>query len=392
MISDKMLYHVKNGSTIRKMFDEGRELKKIYGDDNVYDFSIGNPATNVPAQLLNTIHDIILNTNHSYMDNAGYYEVRKNIVNEYNSRYNTNLNPLNMIMTVGAAGGLNIILKTLLNKDDEVIVFSPFFGEYTFYIDNHGGKLVICETDNNFMPNIDDFRSKITDKTKAVIINTPNNPTGVVYSEKLLIDIADILKNANHTIYLISDEPYREIIYTANKSYVPITNIYDNSIICYSYSKSLAIPGERVGYVLFSEKIYDVENLRIGLKTANRILGFVNAPSLFQKAIGLNPNLLTDIELYKKNMKVLKEILDEIGYEYIEPEGAFYLFLKSLEEDDIVFCDNAKKYNLLIVPSSSFGCKGYARISYCVNNDTIVKSKESFIQLWRYYNDNNRKN
>ena len=392
MISDKMLYHVKNGSTIRKMFDEGRELKKIYGDDNVYDFSIGNPATNVPAQLLNTIHDIILNTNHSYMDNAGYYEVRKNIVNEYNSRYNTNLNPLNMIMTVGAAGGLNIILKTLLNKDDEVIVFSPFFGEYTFYIDNHGGKLVICETDNNFMPNIDDFRSKITDKTKAVIINTPNNPTGVVYSEKLLIDIADILKNANHTIYLISDEPYREIIYTANKSYVPITNIYDNSIICYSYSKSLAIPGERVGYVLFSEKIYDVENLRIGLKTANRILGFVNAPSLFQKAIGLNPDLLTDIELYKKNMKVLKEILDEIGYEYIEPEGAFYLFLKSLEEDDIVFCDNAKKYNLLIVPSSSFGCKGYARISYCVNNDTIVKSKESFIQLWRYYNDNNRKN
>lgn len=389
MISNKMKELVNNSSIIREMFEEGKRLSDIYGAENVFDYSIGNPNVEPPEEIKSAIIEIIKgespNLVHGYMNNSGYEDVRLEIANYENNKNNTNLKAENIIMTCGAAGGLNIIFKTLLNPEDEVIVFAPFFGEYNNYVSNYNGKLVVVRADTNtFQPNFIEFESKITTKTKAVIINTPNNPTGVVYSEKSIKLLSEILekkqKEFNTSIYLISDEPYREIVYDNAK--VPnILNYYNNSLIGYSYSKSLSLPGERIGYITVSNKVDDFENIISALNVSNRILGFVNAPSLFQRVIGKTLGAEVDVNIYKKNRDLLYNHLINLGFQCIKPEGTFYLFPKALIEDDVEFAKAAKKYNLLIVPGSSFNCPGFFRLSYCISYDKIEKSLDAFTKL-----------
>lgn len=388
MIAEKMKGFVNNNSAIRAMFEEGNRLASIYGRDKVFDFSLGNPNVAAPEKLNESIKEVLDNESstfvHGYMSNAGYEDVREKIAQSLNKRFATNFSNKNIIMTVGAAGGLNVALKTLLNPEDEVIVFAPYFLEYRAYISNYDGKIVeISPNTENFMPNIEELASKVTPKTKAVIINNPNNPTGVVYSEKVIKEIVAVLeekqRELNTEIYLISDEPYRELAYDGVK--VPyLTKYYKNTIVGYSYSKSLSLPGERIGYLVIPSEMPDYENVFQAASIANRILGFVNAPSLMQRAVAKVLDEKTDIDYYDRNRQTLYEALKKLGFECIKPEGAFYLFMKTpVEEKD--FCDMAKKYNLLLVPGSSFACKGYVRIAYCVSYETIVNSIPAFEKL-----------
>lgn len=389
MISEQMKVYVDQSSPIRAMFEEGKRLSKIYGEENVYDFSLGNPNVEPPEAVKKAIINILNSENpnsiHGYMNNSGYEDVRCAIAENINKKYNLKLDEESIVMTCGAAGGLNVILKTIMNLNDEVIAFAPYFGEYKFYTANYGGILKEVPPDlNTFEPDLEKFEETITAKTKAVIINSPNNPTGVVYSSETLTKIADILtkksEEYNTTIYLISDEPYREIAYDGVK--VPyILNYYKNSFVGYSYSKSLSLPGERIGYIAASSEMDDFHNVMAGLKVATRILGFVNAPSLFQKVIKETLDSEVDVNIYKKNRDLLYNHLVNLGFECVKPQGAFYLFPKSLIPDDKEFCKIAKEYNLLLVPGSSFACPGYVRIAYCVSYDKIEKSLPAFTKL-----------
>lgn len=373
MISNKMKTMVSNSSVIRAMFEEGKRLSEIYGEENVFDYSIGNPNIEAPSEIKDIIIKILNEENpnklHGYMNNSGYEDVREGIAENINVKYNTKLNYENIVMTCGAAGGLNIILKSILNPGDEVIIFAPFFGEYINYVNNFEGKIKIISADTkSFQPNLKELEKEITSKTKAIIINSPNNPSGVIYNENTIIKMSKILKmkeeELGSQIYLISDEPYREIIYDNAK--VPcILNYYDNSFIGYSYSKSLSLPGERIGYVVVNSKIKDFKEMVASLNISNRILGFVNAPSLFQRVIKESLNLEVDSNIYKKNRDLLYNHLIQIGFECMKPEGTFYLFPKSPIDNDVKFCEDAKKFNILAVPGSTFGCPGYFRLSYC---------------------------
>lgn len=391
MISKKMKELVENSSSIRAMFEEGKNLRKKYGIENVYDFSLGNPSVPAPGKVKEAIVDIV-NTKediHGYMNNSGYEEVRGRIAESLNKKHGTDFAWKNIIMTVGAAGGLNVIFKTLLNPGEEVITFAPYFGEYKNYVDNYNGEFIVVSPDTaTFQPNLMEFQSKITPKTKAVIVNTPNNPTGVVYSERTIMEMASILdekqKEYKTDIYLISDEPYRELVYDG--TFVPyLTKYYKNTIVGYSFSKSLSLPGERIGYLVIPDEVKDSEDIIAGANVATRILGFVNAPSLIQRVVGECIDLEVDLASYNKNRKLLYHSLTEYGYTCVKPEGAFYLFVKALEEDDKAFASAAKKYNILIVPGSSFGCPGYCRIAYCVDYSTIVRSLPGFKKLAEEY-------
>lgn len=389
MISNKMEKLVKGSSTIRAMFEEGKKLSAKYGEENVFDYSLGNPNVEPPEEVKKAIIDIIneepQNLVHGYMNNAGYEDVRKKIADFINKKNNTNFTENNIVMTCGAAGGLNIILKTLLNPEDEVIVIAPFFGEYQNYVNNFDGKLVVVQSNKEtFQPDIEALEKGITPKTKAIIINTPNNPTGVIYSEESLTKMAEVLKKKEKeygtSIYLISDEPYKEIAYDGAE--VPfLLKYHKNSFIGYSYSKSLSLPGERIGYVVANSEMDDYEEIIQSLNVANRILGFVNAPSLFQRVIGRILGAEVDVNIYKKNRDLLYNHLISLGFECVKPQGAFYLFPKSLIPDDKAFAEAAKKYNLLIVPGSSFGCPGYFRLSYCISYEKIEKSLQAFTKL-----------
>lgn len=393
MISNKMKTMVSNSSVIRAMFEEGKRLSEIYGEENVFDYSIGNPNIEAPSEIKDIIIKILNeeNTNklHGYMNNSGYEDVREGIAENINVKYNTKLNYENIVMTCGAAGGLNIILKSILNPGDEVIIFAPFFGEYINYVNNFDGKIKIISADTkSFQPNLKELEKEITSKTKAIIINSPNNPSGVIYNENTIIKMSKILKmkeeELGSQIYLISDEPYREIIYDNAK--VPcILNYYDNSFIVYSYSKSLSLPGERIGYVVVNSKIKDFKEMVASLNIANRILGFVNAPSLFQRVIKESLNLEVDSNIYKKNRDLLYNHLIQIGFECMKPEGTFYLFPKSPIDNDVKFCEDAKKFNILAVPGSTFGCPGYFRLSYCISYEKIEKSLKAFDNLMNLY-------
>lgn len=394
MISKKMQGMVANSSAIRAMFEEGNRLAKIYGAENVYDFSLGNPNVPAPAaiktaimELLNEEDTLVL---HGYTNsNAGYEDVREAVAESLNERFGTAFTAKNITMTVGAAGGLNVVLKTLLNPGDEVIVFAPYFGEYRSYTNNFDGVLVeISPNTVDFQPKLDEFEAKITAKTKAVIVNTPNNPTGVVYSEETIKKMAAIMeakqKEFGTDIYLISDEPYRELAYDGVE--VPyLTKYYANTIVGYSYSKSLSLPGERIGYLVIPDEVTDSETVIAAANVANRILGFVNAPTLQQKVVAKCLNEKTDISYYDRNRETLYNGLKECGFECIKPQGAFYLFVKSPIEDEKAFCASAKKYNILIVPGSSFGCPGYVRMAYCVSYETIVNSLPKFKELAAEY-------
>lgn len=389
MISEKMKELVKNNSVIREMFEEGKRLSKIYGKEYVYDFSLGNPSVSTPDNIKEAIIKILENEDtqilHGYMSNSGFEDVREKVASSINNKFGTSFTSKNIIMTVGAASGLNIILKSILNPEDEVLVIAPYFVEYKNYVKNYDGKIVVTmANEENFEPDLKDLASKISAKTKAVIINTPNNPTGVVYSENTIKELAKILKEKeqeyNNEIYLISDEPYRELVYDDIK--IPyITKFYKNTFIVYSYSKSLSLPGERIGYVVVPNEMVDSNNVIEAVTIANRVLGPVNAPSLMQKVIGECVDLTVDISQYKKNRDLLYNYLIECDFECIKPQGAFYLFLKSPIKDDKEFCNIAKEYNILMVPGSSFAYPGYVRISYCVDYEMIKRSLPAFKKL-----------
>ena len=391
MISAKMEALVKGSSVIRAMFEEGKQMAEKFGAENVFDFSLGNPNVPAPKEVNEAIIDIVNNTDsvklHGYMSNAGHEEVRTAIAESLNLKYGTNYSAANIIMTVGAAGGLNVALKAILNPGDEVIAFAPYFGEYNNYVSNFDGQMVIITPDTNtFQPNLTELETKISNKTACVIVNSPNNPTGVIYSCETLKKMAEILerkqKEFGRTIYLITDEPYRELAYDGIEvPWVPC--FYRNTIVGYSYSKSLSLPGERIGYLVIPSEADDFNNLVAAASVATRILGFVNAPSIMQLVIGQCVNAATDISYYERNRNTLYSGLIRLGFQCQKPEGAFYLFMKSPLPDEKEFVNRAKKYNLLLVPGSTFMCPGYVRIAYCVSYETVVNSLPKFAELAR---------
>lgn len=389
MIAEKMIPFVQNNSAIRTMFEEGNRLKKQYGADKVYDFSLGNPSVPAPDCVREAIVDLANNEDpvilHGYMNNAGFEDVRETIAQSLNRRFGTDFSAKNLIMTVGAASGLNVILKTVLNPGEEVIVFAPYFLEYGAYVKNYDGKLVEISPDaETFQPDLEELERKITANTRAVIVNSPHNPTGVIYSEDTIKALAAILekkqKEYGSVIYLISDEPYRELAYDGAE--VPyLTKYYKNTVVGYSYSKSLSLPGERIGYLVIPDDLEDSETVIAAAGIANRILGSVNAPSLMQKVIARCVDAEVDVAAYDKNRRALYNGLTACGFQCIKPQGAFYLFVKSPVADEKEFCEAGKKYNILMVPGSSFACPGYVRLAYCVSYETIINSLPEFKKL-----------
>lgn len=393
MISKKIEKALQGSSAIRAMFVEGKEMAEKFGAENVYDFSLGNPATPAPAAFNQTLKDLVDEVDslelHGYMENAGYGDVRAAIAENLNRRFGTKFDAHNLIMTVGAAGGLNIIFKTILDPGDEVIVFAPFFGEYRQYAANFDAEIVAVNPDlETFQPDMADFEAKITAKTKALIVNTPNNPTGVIYKPETMEQIGAILekkqKEFGHDIYLISDEPYRELVYDGNSEDF-LTKYYKNTIVGYSFSKSLSLPGERIGYVVVPDEASDSELLLRGMEISNRTLGFVNAPSMIQKAVARCLEEKTDVNFYDENRKMLYEGLTKLGFTCIKPEGAFYLWVKSPVADEEAFVNEGKKLHLLMVKGSAFGCPGFVRLAYCVSHETIKNSLPAFAKLAEVY-------
>ena len=399
MVSKRIQKALLGNSAIRAMFVEGKAMAEKYGAENVYDFSLGNPATPAPAALNNSIRDLLDEADkkgasgslelHGYMENAGYKNVREAIAENLNKRFGTAFDGQNIVMTVGAAGGLNIIFKTILDPGDEVIVFAPFFGEYRQYAANFDADIVTVNPDlRTFQPDLADFAAKITGKTKALIVNTPNNPTGVIYKPETMQAIAAILEKKQeeygHDIYLISDEPYRELVYDGNKEDF-LTKYYKNTIVGYSFSKSLSLPGERIGYVVVPNEASDAEDLIRGIEISNRTLGFVNAPSLIQKAVARCLDEKTDVSFYDENRKMLYDGLTNLGFTCIKPEGAFYLWVKSPVANEEEFVEEGKKLHLLMVKGSAFGCGGFVRLAYCVSHETIKNSLPAFAKLAEVY-------
>lgn len=393
MVSEKIRQALAGSSAIRAMFVEGKQLAERVGAENVYDFSLGNPATPAPEAFHQAIMNILDETDplvvHGYMDNSGFEDVRAAVADNLNRRYKTNFTYGNIIMTVGAAGGLNIIFKTILDPGSEVIAFAPYFGEYKNYVANFDGRLVeVAPNQKDFQPDMADFERKITGRTRAVIVNTPNNPTGVIYSAHTMEQLAEILRKKEREfgtdIYLISDEPYRELVYDgAGEDF--LTKYYHNTLVAYSFSKSLSLPGERIGYVVVPSEASDSELLTDGMNVSNRTLGFVNAPSLIQKAVARCLEEKTNVGFYDRNRILLYENLTRLGYSCIKPQGAFYLWVKSPVEQEEEFVQAAKKYNIIFVKGSAFACGGYVRLAYCVSKDMIERSIPAFEQLAREY-------
>jgi aspartate aminotransferase len=388
MFSKEIVKNLNNSSWIRLMFEEGTRLAAIYGAENVYDYSIGNPYAEPPAEVIESLKKHVLSEEkgtHRYMNNAGYPDVRAKIAKSLERDSKVTLSADNIVMTVGAAGAINVVLKSLLNPLEEVIVFAPYFVEYNAYVENNGGRTVVVNPDpSTFEPNLVDFEKSITTMTKAVIINNPNNPTGVVYSEATLKSIDEIItrkqKELATTIFVLSDQPYAKIVYDNIK--VPnMLSMFKNAIVVDSFSKSLGLAGERIGYIAASSQIDDIDTLMKAFAFCNRTLGFVNAPGLFQKVVGDAFDAKVDTTGYEKRRNFLYENLTRMGFECVKPQGAFYLFPKALIDDDVEFVKRAMKYNLLLVPGRGFGYPGYFRMSYCVKFDMIERSMAAFEKL-----------
>ena len=393
MINQKMRELGAHRSVIRELFEYGKQRKAEIGEDKVFDFSLGNPTTTPPKEVVSRLGELISTKEptflHAYTSADGDISVRRAIANYINECENESILPDCIYMTVGAAGALTSILTALVGENEEVICLTPYFPEYKVFIERCGG---ICKEvmtrPRVFTPDAFKIEEAITEKTAAIIINSPNNPTGVIYSEEDITALAEVLKRASQKfgkpIYLISDEPYRELVYSDKK--VPfVTKYYDNSIIAYSYSKSFSLPGERIGYALICPRISDFDEVRYAIMGAGRALGFVCAPSLFQRLLTDTQGVMPELSEYKKNRDALYNALTEYGYDAVMPEGAFYLFVKALEDDAMRFSEIAKKFELLLVPGDSFGAPGYVRISYCVGYEVIKNSLPAFKALKEYY-------
>ena len=380
---------VGGSSAIRAMFEEGNRLAALYGRENVYDFSLGNPNFPAPEKVQKAIVDVLSEEEstfvHGYMPNAGFPDVRAAVAADLNTRYGTNYSADNVLMTVGAAGGLNTILCTILNPGDEVLTISPYFVEYGNYVTNHGGVLrAVPSLEGSFLPDLDALAEAIGPRTRAVLINNPNNPTGVVYDRDTCSALGAMLerrsKELGIEICLLSDEPYRELCYDGTE--VPwLPSCYKNTVVCYSWSKSLSLPGERIGYLLIPSEMDGFGDVWSAACIANRMLGFVNAPSLMQRAVARCLDAKADVDAYDKNRKLLYGKLTELGFSCVYPRGAFYLWMKAPGGDDKAFSDKAKAYNLLLVPGSSFAGPGWVRMAYCVSPDMIERSLPAFAKL-----------
>lgn len=390
MTAKCMMPYVEGSSAIREMFEAGSRMAAEIGAENVYDFSLGNPSLPAPKAVNQAIKDIVDQEDsvfiHGYnKSNSGYEDVRRTVAEHVNKLHGTSYDAKNIIMTVGAASGLNVAIKTLVDPGEEILAFAPYFVEYGNYAANHGSVLKAVPADTEtFQPNLQKMEEMITEKTRAVIINSPNNPTGIVYSAETLTALGEILtgKAAEFgvPIYIIADEPYRELAYDGvDVPFVP--NYYDNTVVGYSWSKSLSLPGERIGYLLLPDTMDDVDNARAAANICNRVLGYVNAPTLIQRAVARCIEEKTDIASYDKNRQDLYKGLTDIGYQCAKPQGAFYLWVKT-PIDDKEFCAKAKEFHILAVPGTSFACPGYVRLAYCVSNETIVNSLPAFEQLY----------
>lgn len=392
MINEKMAGLGKKRSVIREIFEYAKLRKSEIGAENVFDFSIGNPSVPTPKKVTDTMERLIKEIDpvalHGYTSAQGDFCVRSAIAKHIESAFDFRSDPNLIYMTCGAAASLTISLNALVNAGDEVIVFAPFFPEYRVFVEKAGGKLVevLCR-EGDFQIDLDALEKAVTAKTKAVIVNSPNNPTGAVFSEETISKLADLLykkqEEYGREIYIISDEPYRELVYDVSVPYIP--KYYKNTLVCYSYSKSLSLPGERIGYIFVSPDVKNSGEAYAAVCGAGRSLGFVCAPSLLQYTVGECVNILPDLTVYRKNRDLLLHSLTEYGYRVVPPDGAFYLFVKSPEADANAFCERAKKYELLLVPSDDFGCKGYVRICYCVETEQIERALPKFKALIEEY-------
>ena len=383
-VSKKMSTFAQSSSWIRKMFEEGAKLKAEFGAENVFDFSLGNPDLPPPPQFQKTLETLAANEApgvHAYMPNGGYPFVRDAVAAQLSIEQGVTLSRNEMLMTCGAAGGLNVVLKALLDPEDEVIILAPFFVEYKFYVDNHGGVSRVVATDDEFNPDLDAIASTINEKTKAILINSPNNPTGQIYSAQTLADLGKMLAAAsekyNSSIYLISDEPYRKIVFD-NHEVPSIMLAYQNSIVVSSYSKDLSLPGERIGYIAVHPEIAEKEPLLEALTLGNRILGFVNAPALMQRVVAELQGATVDNSIYTRRRETFCKILSDTGYQFMPPKGAFYIFPKSPLDDDVEFVRILQEQKILAVPGRGFGAPGYFRLAFCVEDTVIERSAEPF--------------
>ena len=393
MLNEKMYALGSKRSIIREIFEYCKSRATEIGADKVFDFSIGNPSVEPPKEIETAIRDLLKNASpvllHGYTSAQGDLGVRQAIANEINERFGAGVNANSIYMTCGAAASLTISLRALLNPGEECVVFAPFFTEYRVFIENAQGKVVVSKPmEKTFQIDVCDFESKVTENTKAVIINSPNNPSGVVYSEETIKAVCSVLERKQreygHPIFLIADEPYRELVF--GELTVPyLMNYYDNTIVCYSYSKALSLPGERIGYIAVSPKMENGQNVYLAVCGAGRSLGYVCAPSLFQQVIKNTIGAKVDVNIYKENRDILYNALTEYGYECVQPDGAFYLFVKALEDDAYKFFEKAKAKEILVVPCDDFGVSGYVRIAYCVDKQRIVNALPAFKALAEEY-------
>lgn len=392
MLNEQMYEYGSKSSVIRELFAYGLERKKIVGEDKVYDFSIGNPSIPAPQAVKEAVLELLeepAETLHGYSPAAGDPEVRRVLADSINRKYGTHYTAENFYMTVGAAASLSISIKALTEPGDEFIVFAPFFPEYAVWVETAGAKLTVTPADTkDFQIDFEAFERLLSPKTKGIIINSPNNPSGVVYSKETIKSLSELLekkqKEYGRPIYLLTDEPYREIVYDGLE--VPfVPDHYKNTLVCYSYSKSLSMPGERIGYVIVPDEADDAKRVRAAVAGAGRALGYVCAPVLFQRVVARCADVPSDVSAYKHNRDLLYNGLTALGYECVRPQGAFYLFVKSPEPDAKAFSERAKKHDVLIVPSDSFGCGGYVRISYCVSEKTIRDALPVFAKIMKEY-------
>lgn len=370
-VSEKMLGYMERSSWIRKMFEEGARLKSIHGAANVFDFSLGNPDVPPPRRALEKAAELLMRMDHGYMPNAGFADVREALAGYASGLYQIPLKSDDIVMTCGAGGGLNVVLKAITNPGDEIMAIAPYFVEYGFYAENHGGVLVEALCGPDFLPAMENIRKALSPKTRAIIVNSPNNPTGRVYPEKVFTDLAEVLKDRPEVL-VISDEPYRKIVYH-DREVPSVLRLIPNSVAVTSASKELSLPGQRIGYIAAGSGVPDKQRFMGALGLATRILGFVNAPSLMQKVYAscLCGGECVSIEPYRKRRDLLSRIMDEAGLAYAPPEGTFYLFVKSPMEDDVAFCAELVKEKILAVPGKGFGYPGYVRFAYCVSMETI---------------------